>query len=155
MAQYVCEIFAHFVYGPDLTYDELMGREEALKALVGEVFTQAGGDFIHFEPMGDTLHAQCALSVCEEDTFHAICQGLLPQMDSHVEGRLLGVSKSLDHLYLYTLSNGAWQEACLALPMAGALGTALRKASDKVSGKTPGKAPSKTPSKPAGKAQGK
>ena len=55
----------------------------------------------------------------------------------------------------YTLSNGAWQEACLALPMAGALGTALRKASDKVSGKTPGKAPSKTPSKPAGKAQGK
>ncbi len=128
MPQPVCEMFAHFVYGQDLSYDELMEREEALKILADGVFAEAGGEYIHFEPQGDTLHAQCVLPEYGEDVFHTICRGLLPQMDAHVEGRLLFVAKSLDSIHLYTLSNGAMKESCLGLPPAGPLGEALRNA---------------------------
>ena len=107
-----------------------MTREETLKTATDAAFAEAGGEFIHFEPMGDTLHAQCALSVYEEDTFHSICQALLPHIDALVEARLLCVSKSLDLLHLYTICNGVWQEACLRLPMAGPLGETLRTAGD-------------------------
>lgn len=125
MPHHACEMFAHFVYGPDLSYHELLEREESLKALADGVFVEAGGEHINFEPTGDTLHAQCALPAYGEDLFRAICQGLLPQMDGQVEGRLLFVSKSLDQIHLYTLSDGVFQESTLGPLPSGPLGEAL------------------------------
>ncbi len=126
MAQHTCEIFVHIVYSPELSYYELMDREEALKTLVDSILFEAGGEYIHFEPSGDTLRAQCSLPAFAEDVFHSVCDKLLPGLDEHLEAKLLFVSKNLESLFLYTISRGKVQEACIDLPPAGPLGHLLR-----------------------------
>ena len=46
MPQHACEMFAHFVYGPDLSYHELLEREESFKTLAHGIFIEAGGELV-------------------------------------------------------------------------------------------------------------
>lgn len=121
MAHNATELFAQFVYSPDLSYHSLMERESELKTAVTGILEQYGGEFIHFEEMGDTMRAQCAFARYEEDLFHDLCDDIAPHMDSFVEARLLFVNKDLDTLHIYAISNGNWRESCLSLPDAGPL----------------------------------
>ena len=125
MARNATEFFAQFVYSPELSYDGLLERESDLKASVTAILEQYGGEFIHFEEMGDTMRAQCAFAKYEEDLFHDICDDIAPKMDSFVEARFLFVSKDIDLLHVFVLNNGRWQESCLRLPEAGPLSRAL------------------------------
>ena len=125
MARNATELFAQFVYSLELSYDSLLERESELKASVSAILEQYGGEFIHFEEMGDTMRAQCAFAKYEEDLFHDICDDIAPQMDSFVEARLLFVNRDLDLLHIFVLNNGKWQEGCLRLPEAGPLSRAL------------------------------
>ena len=96
-----------------------------LKAAVTAIWEQYGGEFIHFEEMGDTMRAQCAFAKYDEELFHDICEDIAPHMDSFVEARLLFINKDLETLHIFTISNGRWQECCLSLPDTGPLGRAL------------------------------
>ena len=125
MAHNATELFAQFVYSLELSYHSLLERETELKAAVAGIWEQYGGEFIHFEEMGDTIRAQCVFAKYEEDLFHDICEDIAPHMDSFVEARLLFINKDLDTLHLYTISNGNCRESCLSLPIAGPLGLAL------------------------------
>ncbi len=125
MAQNATELFAQFVYSLELSYHSLMEREAELKIFFAEVLEQNGGEFIHFEEMGDTMRAQCAFLKYEDELFHDICDDIAPHMDSFVEARLLFVNKDLDALHVFTISNGSWQECCLSLPETGPIGRAL------------------------------
>ncbi len=125
MASFATELFAHFVYSPELSYHDLLAREGSLKTFVTQVLDECGGEFAHFEALSDTLRAQCVFTQHDEELFHEICEKLAPAMDADVEGRLLFVSKELDFLHIYALSNGSWEESCINLPMAGPLGRAL------------------------------
>mgnify|MGYP003622724622 CR=1 FL=1 len=124
MAQFATELFAHFVYSSKLSYHDLLEREEELKIFASRLMEDQGGEYLHFEALGDALRAQCVFSGYDEDLFHALCDALAPAMDDHVEARLLFVSKDLDHLHLYTISKGKWQESSLILPL-GPIGKAL------------------------------
>ncbi len=126
MPHFATELFAHFVYSPELSYHDLLEREEELKLLVQATLVSNDAEFIHFEAMGDTLHAQCMLTAYGEDVFHSICEALAAQVPADVEGRLFFVSKELYHVHLYTFFNGKWQEACMQLPAAGPYGEGLR-----------------------------
>ncbi len=119
------EMFAQFVYSPELTYDDLHSREDELRAFTEALLIKRGAEFINFEPMGDTLHAQCVFKGYGEDIGHGLCEDLAPLMDTMMEGRLLFVQKDLQLLSLYTLSQKTWQEATLTLPMAGPIGRSL------------------------------
>lgn len=125
MARNATELFAQFVYSLELSYDSLMERESELKTSFTAILEQYGGEFIHFEEMGDTMRAQCAFARYEEDLFHDICDDIAPQMDFFVEARLLFVNKDLDTLHIFVINNGKWQESCLRLPEAGPLSRAL------------------------------
>lgn len=125
MARNATELFAQFVYSLELSYDSLLERESELKASFTAILEQYGGEFIHFEEMGDTMRAQCAFARYEEDLFHDICDDIAPQMDFFVEARLLFVNKDLDTLHIFVVNNGKWQESCLRLPEAGPLSRAL------------------------------
>ena len=127
MARHATELFAHFVYSQELSYDDLLAREDELKSQVEALLQESGGEFIHFEAMGDALHAQCVFQEYGEELFHGICATIAPRMDGHVEARLLFVSKDLECLHLYAASDKKWHEAVLQLPMAGPLGEVLRK----------------------------
>ena len=125
MARNATELFAQFVYSVELSYDSLMERESELKTSFTAILEQHGGEFIHFEEMGDTMRAQCAFARYEEDLFHDICDDIAPQMDSFVEARFLFVDKDVNSLHIFVINNGRWQESCLRLPEAGTLSRAL------------------------------
>ena len=126
MAHYAAELFVQCVYSLDLTYHELIEAEGALKISMTAILEQHGGEFIHFEEMGDTMRAQCVFNEHSESLCHAVCDALAPLMDGRVEARLLCIDKDLDALLYYTLSQNTWQEAALRLPLAGPLSKALR-----------------------------
>jgi hypothetical protein len=125
MAHKATEFFAQFVYSLDLSYHSLLEREGELKTTAAAILEQHGGEFIHFEEIGDTMRAQCIFEPYEEALFHNVCDALAPHMDDVVEARLLFVNKDLNFLHIYTISRGIWQECCLQLPETGPLGRSL------------------------------
>ena len=109
------------VYSSELSYDELLTREDEIKGLVQAILEDAGGEFIHFEAMGDALRFQCVLPEERERVFHTICDKLAPHVKDGLDARLLLVDKDLGELYFYTIVHGNWQEAVMSLPPAGYL----------------------------------
>jgi len=118
------ELFGHVTYSSDLSYDDLLAREEAVKALVQSALETVSGEFIHFEALGDTLRFQCVLSDEREQDFHAICDNLAPHIKNGLDARLLMVDKDLGSVYFYSISDCRWQEATIGLPPAGRLAQA-------------------------------
>ncbi|MDR0826846.1 MAG: hypothetical protein LBN33_03070 [Desulfovibrio sp.] len=158
MARYAVEMFSQFIYNLELSYHDLLDLEAELKVELAAILADQGGEFVHFEEIGDTVRLQCVFADYEEAVFHTVCERIAPLMDGRVESRLLFVNKDLDLLYIYTISNGDWRECCLHLPAPGPLAKALlnKKASAKKraggkssrassAGKTPGK---RLPQKP-------
>ena len=121
MARYKIELFGHIMYSPDLSYNDLLVREEEIKLTMQGILERAGADFIHFEALGDALRFQCVLPEEDDDNFSRICEALAPSMKNGLDGRMLLVDKDLDTLYYYTFVEGKWQEAAVALPPAGHL----------------------------------
>lgn len=121
MSFHKMELFGHVVYSPDLSYDDLLAREDAVKNLVQDVLEKAGGEFIHFEAMGDTLRFQCVLAEERESVFQDVCDDLAPHVKDGLDARLLLVDKDLGSVYFYSIVNGRWQEAVMGLPPAGYL----------------------------------
>ncbi len=105
----------------DLSYHDLLEREESFTLAAQAVLAATGAEFVHFEATGDALRFQCVFSEGNERLFHEICDGLSPSMDNGLAGRLLFVDKDLGSLLYYSLCRGTWQEGTLALPLAGYL----------------------------------
>ena len=118
------ELFGHIVYSPELSYHDLLAREEEVKALLQGVLENVGGEFIHFEALGDSLRFQCAFAEENNDTFHHVLDAMAPNIKKDVDARVLLVDKDLDTLYYYSIANGRWQEAVVGLPPAGYLAEA-------------------------------
>lgn len=121
MATYKTELFGHLIYSPELSYEELITREEEVKALIQEVLTGHGAEFLHFEALGDTLRTQCVFQDGDEDLYQDICEAVAPAMKGGIEARFLLVDKDLEILHFYALSGGRWQEAVSSLPGPGFL----------------------------------
>lgn len=120
MAKFDCELFGHFFYGPELSYNDLLAREAELVDALHGALDASGGEHIDFTPTGDALRVQCVFAHHEETAFHAACAAVAPLLRDNVEGRMLFVDKGLDLLHLYLLADGVWQEAALRLPDARA-----------------------------------
>ena len=121
MAMYQVELFAHVAYGSELTYEDVLAREESLKGGATSILSARGAEFIHFEALGDALRFQCVFAAGGERLFHGLCEAFAPLMDDGLDGRILCVDKDLAHVHFYALHGGRWQEATLALPAAGFL----------------------------------
>lgn len=121
------ELFAHFVYSQELSYEELLTTEEAFQEALTIILSNAQGQFISFIPLGDTLRVQCVFETHEDALFQDICDAIAPLMDGRLEGRLLFVEKELDILAVYCLAMKKWQESVIQIPVAGPIGAMLRK----------------------------
>jgi hypothetical protein len=121
MATHKTELFGHLVYSPELSYEELLSREEGVTTLLQSVLTEHGADFLHFEALGDTLRIQCMFQDGDEGFYQGICAAVAPAMKNGISARFLLVDKDLETLHCYGLSNGAWQEAVMQLPGPGDL----------------------------------
>lgn len=116
MAKFDCELFGHFVYGPELSYNDLLAREAELMDAIHGALDANGGGHIDFAPTGDALRVQCVFARHEEAAFRTACAVVAPLLRGDVEGRMLFVDKGLDLLHLYLLADGRWREAALRLP---------------------------------------
>jgi hypothetical protein len=121
MAVYHTEFFGYFIYGQDLTYEELLSREEEFKLALQDILAGNEADFIHFEAAGDALRVQCAMKDTDEKVFQDICVKMTPYVQNGLEGRLLFVDKDLHVLCAYSLHERQWQEAVIAMPPPGLL----------------------------------
>lgn len=113
---YHTEMFAHFVYSPDLSYHELMDAEDELKPFFLELLEGQEANYVNFEAVGDTLRVQCVFKSFDETLFHSICEGLKPIIDENLDGRILFVDKGLGALAFYLLDQDGWKESILSLP---------------------------------------
>ena len=118
MAKFDCELFGHFVYGPELSYNDLLAREAELVDAIHAALDASGGEHIDFTPTGDALRVQCVFAHHEEAAFHTACAAVAPLLRGDVQGRMLFVDKGLDMLHLYLLADGRWRESGLRLPAA-------------------------------------
>lgn len=125
MATFKMELFGHIVYSPDLSYHDLLEREDQAKTKVQDALEKASAEFIHFEALGDILRFQCVLPEEDSVVFHAICDELAPFVSDGLDARLLLVDKDLDTVYFYSISGGKWQEGTVGLPPSGYLAPAL------------------------------
>lgn len=125
--RFTTELFAHFVYSQELSYEELLIAEEQLQVAVTEILTTHKAQFVNFEAFGDTLQVQCSFSCYAETFFHEIADAVSDVINKNVEARLLFVDKFLDAMALYCIANGKWHEAVLHIPTAGPIGAELRK----------------------------
>ncbi|MDL2279286.1 hypothetical protein LJC15_01300 [Desulfovibrio sp. OttesenSCG-928-G11] len=126
MAQFATELFVQCVYGAEISYEELLTLEGEIKVALTDVMEKNGGEYIHFEEMGDTMRMQCVFPEFDENLFHAVCEGAANLMDGRVEARMLFVDKDLDGALFYTLSDGDWQECMVGLAPAGPITIAQR-----------------------------
>jgi len=116
------EMFGHFIFAPELSYEELMDKERLLIQAVDAILQNAGTEHIQFESLGDAMRVQCAFAEHDDALFHSLCRQIAQHVYRDVEARLLFVDKNLHVLNLYTICNGNWKEALFALPYAGEIG---------------------------------
>ena len=121
------ELFVQCMYSPDLSYETLHEREDALTAMLHTLFARFDARAISFTPDEDALQAQCEVPAHMENECHEFCEALAPLLEEGIEGRLLFVRKDLELISLYSIANGAWRECCMTPPPAGEIGEALRK----------------------------
>ncbi|MDL2271759.1 hypothetical protein LJC23_01855 [Desulfovibrio sp. OttesenSCG-928-I05] len=155
MATYKTELFGHLVYSPELSYEDLLAREEEAKLLLQNVLMEHGAEFLNFEALGDTLRAQCVFSGGDEAFYQDICNAMSPVLRDGITGRLLFVDKDLEILHLYALADGKWQEAVMQLPQPGFLDLAALPVKVLDVAPSRAKAAQKPAQKPAGKPAGK
>lgn len=118
MALYHCELFGHFIYSLELSYNELLEREAVLLEALDDVLRGMDAAHIEFTPMGDALRVQCQLGKPNEELFHSAAEAIAPLLGQDVEGRLLFVDKDMTALSLYYMAHDSWKEARIELPTA-------------------------------------
>ena len=97
------EMFGHFIYSPELSYEDLMAKERLLIQTVDDILQNAGTEHIQFESLGDVMRVQCAFAEHDDALFHSLCRKIAPYVNKDVEARLLFVDKNLHVMNLYTI----------------------------------------------------
>lgn len=116
MGNYLCEMFGHFEYGEELSYQDLLNREAMLTRDTQELLQGFEAAHIHYTPLGDELMVQCVFKNYDPELFDEICDDLHPLLCQSVKGRVLFVDKHLNSLHVYSLTEQGWHEAALTIP---------------------------------------
>lgn len=116
MGNYLCEMFGHFEYSEDMTYQELLDRESMLTQDTKELLQEFQAIHLNYTPLGDVLMLQCVFKHYDPELFHEICDALSPLLCQSVTGRLVFVDKQLNSIHIYSLTEQDWHEAELRIP---------------------------------------
>ena len=111
------ELFGHFSYDDDLTYEALLEVEEALTADMTSLLQRAGATHLDFTPQGDALMFQCVFEAHKLYVYRKIASETALLLPNGVRGRLLCLDKDLNSLHIYWLRTGQWQEEERPVPL--------------------------------------
>ncbi|MDY0260094.1 MAG: hypothetical protein RBR41_10580 [Desulfovibrio sp.] len=110
------ELFGHFSYDDDLTYEDLLEVEEALTAAMTNLLLRAGASHLDFTPQGDALMFQCVFEAHKLYIYRKIAFETATLLPEGVRGRLLCLDKDFNSLHIYWLRTGQWQEEERSVP---------------------------------------
>ncbi|MDD4701289.1 MAG: hypothetical protein PHI96_03620 [Desulfovibrio sp.] len=110
------ELFGHFSYDDDLTYEALLEVEEALTADMTSLLLRAGASHLDFTPQGDALTFQCVFEAHKLYIYRKIAAETVILLPNGVQGRLLCLDKDFNSLHIYWLRTGQWQEEERTVP---------------------------------------
>lgn len=110
MGKYDCELFGHFLYSPEYSYDELYEIEEKVIQLVQEHLEEHNADHLDFWGAGDSLRFQCALGEYEQETCQDVADAIADQLPEGVHGRILSLDKNLEKMVIFFVRPGDWRE---------------------------------------------
>lgn len=110
------ELFGHFSYDDDLTYEDLLELEEALTAAMTNLLLRAGASHLDFTPQGDALMFQCVFEAHKLYVYRKIAFETATLLPEGVRGRLLCLDKDFNSLHIYWLRRGQWQEEERSVP---------------------------------------
>lgn len=116
MAYFHFECFCNLSYDKELTYEEVIDREDQLKIGIETLLSESEAVHIDFVPLSDTLQVQCAFVELSPDNWRELCERMASFAVSGVQGRILLLDRNLDEVRLCFLSSGKPTLARLPLP---------------------------------------
>lgn len=116
MPQAITEMFANFIYSPEIGYNELLVLEGTLKDEISEVLYANNAEHVSYDVNADSIRIQCSFTQYNEHFFHKICDQILPFLKFNVEGKILFLHRDISSLHIYTIFNGDWQESSIFVP---------------------------------------
>ena len=116
MAKYRYEMFGNLIYGEDLTYEELIGREQSLMTELTAFLQNKDASYIDFQPLGDALYVQCVFTGQDARNFEEVAAAMARLAGLHIEGRLVFLGRDLGRIYCFFFADGACSGGRLNLP---------------------------------------
>lgn len=106
MARLLYECFCTLVYDAELTYEEVLEREEQVKEAMQTLLLDSGAVHIDFVPLSDSLQIQWAFAELSGDDWKNLCAAIAELAVSGVQAKILLVDRNLEELQLAYLAQG-------------------------------------------------
>lgn len=106
MARLLYECFCTLIYDAELTYEEVLEREEQVKEAMQMLLLDSGAVHIDFVPLSDSLQVQWAFAELSEDDWKNLCTNIAELAVSGVQAKTLLVDRNLEELQLAYLAHG-------------------------------------------------
>ena len=138
MAHFSYEMFGHFLYCPELGYEELGELEQSLKDSLSEMLEEREAVHVEYRTYGEALAVQCQFLECSDEEFQGFCSAVHDILTKDVEAKFLLVDReNLEKVLFCAISfeHGCCSES-RSLPRAGDFCTAMRKDAKKNTGAT-------------------
>lgn len=107
MAHYPCEMFGHFLYSPELEYEELGELEQKLKQSLLDILEASTAVHVEYREYGDSLAVQCQFPEFSHAVFAALCTEVQDILTKDVQARFLFVDRANLESALFFAVNAA------------------------------------------------
>ncbi|MEG2140385.1 MAG: hypothetical protein RRY20_06320 [Bilophila sp.] len=116
MAYFHFECFCNLTYDKELTYEEVLEREEQLKLSIERLLSESEAVHIDFVPLSDNLQVQCAFVDLSPVNWQELCADMAQLAVSGIQGRMVLLDRNLDEMQICFLAAGKPTLARLPLP---------------------------------------
>ncbi len=110
------EMFCHLIYAENLSYEELLEKENQIIPDINQVLLELEASYINFEQLGDSLNVQCVLTSNELEQLKSMANDIASIASENIEGRIVLIDAMLDQILCFFIVNGKCQAGELNLP---------------------------------------
>lgn len=116
MAYLPYEYFCYFIYDAELSYEEMMNKEEKLTFFVQQTLIFFGAIHLDFTPVGDGLQVQCSFEEMHDRKYNKLCEALSCYACDGISGKFLLISKDLNQLQIVIALDMKYQKHNFTIP---------------------------------------
>ena len=116
MAYLPYEYFCYFVYDIELSYEEIMSKEERLTFFVQQILNNFDAIHLDFTPVGDGLQVQCSFEDMNDRKYNELCEALSNYTCDGISVKFLLISRDLKQLQGVMASDKKFQKYTFTIP---------------------------------------